>query len=414
MKNAVILFCATIILGFGQIIRFNDLQDVSIASPTNGQLLKYNGSGWTNGNFTLGGNLSTTSTGAITDNSELGTIHAVTDDNGDVTILHGLDTSLFNVAVEVSDTMLYLTTVHSKTNTSFKIRFWSIDSVGIPLANTSVTGTWRAQIPIEKLFLDRFPNAGRAYALTKLRNGYTGPLVSIRKAGSGSYKSFYPDEAYSLSLNSLDSSGATLATYISSSNGYVAKWFDQSGNGYDAVTNDTTLQPKIVASGAIVTSGGKPAMTFNSDALTFTELSGSLYTVITISDALTVGGSQSIILGGDDSNNYFSYRSSDTVNQVRLGGGVAKVFTSADTRLRQMIFCTKGASSTEMWENNTSLGTTTNFNATTFKLRFIGKWQTSSSFYYSGEINAIILYAADKSNDRVKMSEYLNHIYEIY
>ena len=42
--------------------------------------------------------------------------------------------------------------------------------------------------------------------------------------------------------------------------GFVAKWYDQSGNGRDAVQATTTAQPKIVSSGSLITRGGNPAI----------------------------------------------------------------------------------------------------------------------------------------------------------
>lgn len=51
---------------------------------------------------------------------------------------------------------------------------------------------------------------------------------------------------------------------ISNSSAYVTKWYDQSGNGLDAVQATTTNQPRIVNAGVLdVTASGKPKIVFN-------------------------------------------------------------------------------------------------------------------------------------------------------
>lgn len=45
--------------------------------------------------------------------------------------------------------------------------------------------------------------------------------------------------------------------------GYVATWYDQSGNGYDAAQSTADYQPKLVSAGALITDGDEPAIEFD-------------------------------------------------------------------------------------------------------------------------------------------------------
>ena len=45
--------------------------------------------------------------------------------------------------------------------------------------------------------------------------------------------------------------------------GYVATWYDQSGNGYNAAQTTADYQPKLVSAGALITDGDEPAIEFD-------------------------------------------------------------------------------------------------------------------------------------------------------
>jgi len=68
-------------------------------------------------------------------------------------------------------------------------------------------------------------------------------------------------------------SGGTLDTtallnHVGSNNGFVTKWYDQSGNGNDASNSTATEQPKIYdANNGLVKENGKAALDFNQKAL---------------------------------------------------------------------------------------------------------------------------------------------------
>ena len=86
--------------------------------------------------------------------------------------------------------------------------------------------------------------------------------------------------------------------YTGSNNGFVARWYDQSGNNNHASQTTASSQPLIVLSGSVVSSGTRPSLLWGSDGLTnlgFSRIS-NIQTVFHISQLLTTT-SQSFLLG---------------------------------------------------------------------------------------------------------------------
>lgn len=110
--------------------------------------------------------------------------------------------------------------------------------------------------PSTDLLLDQFGEDNiLAYSVRKLRTAYTGYCMRVRNGSSVEL-----DIGFDSSGN-LDESA--LLTHCGSGDGFVTRWYDQSGNdGYLRQTT-TTDQPQIVSSGAIIKSNGKPVIEGN-------------------------------------------------------------------------------------------------------------------------------------------------------
>jgi len=96
------------------------------------------------------------------------------------------------------------------------------------------------------LLLDEYgTNNKLAYSVRKLRTAYTGACMRVRNS-----LSFELDIGFDSSGN-LDESA--LLTHCGAGDGFVIKWYDQSGNGGDVEQGVKTNQPQIVLSGAVLT-----------------------------------------------------------------------------------------------------------------------------------------------------------------
>jgi hypothetical protein len=104
------------------------------------------------------------------------------------------------------------------------------------------------------LLLDTYTGAAAAYSLRKLRTAYTGDAVEVYNGSSYADIGFSNDE--------LDTTA--LAAHCGSNDGFVSKWYDQSGNTNTAAQTTTANMPKIYdgTTSTVVTRGGKPSVLF--------------------------------------------------------------------------------------------------------------------------------------------------------
>ena len=103
--------------------------------------------------------------------------------------------------------------------------------------------------------LDTYTGAAAAYSLRKLRTAYTGDAVEVYNGSS------YADIGFNV-FGELDT--VALAAHCGSNDGFVSKWYCQSGNSNDAVQTNTGLMPKIYdGTTGVVTENGKPAVDFD-------------------------------------------------------------------------------------------------------------------------------------------------------
>ena len=108
--------------------------------------------------------------------------------------------------------------------------------------------------------LDNFPGAFMAYSLRRLSGTYTGSAIQVIKVDNTTTQ----DIGFTAN-GSLDT--ATLSSFLGGDSGFVSKWYDQSGNGYDLTRGLATTQPYygpiIYSSGSTVTINNEPALFYN-------------------------------------------------------------------------------------------------------------------------------------------------------
>lgn len=111
------------------------------------------------------------------------------------------------------------------------------------------TGLYRTRRAAFAGAYDAIPNITAAYAVRRLLTSYTGSLLRMRRSSDNAESDFGYDGSGHLDT-------ATIVAWLSGS-GYIVKWYDQSGNGYDAVqTAEASKQPLYVASGQ----NGRPVL----------------------------------------------------------------------------------------------------------------------------------------------------------
>lgn len=96
-----------------------------------------------------------------------------------------------------------------------------------------------------------------AYSLRKVRNAYAGSSIRVRRSSDNTEQ----DIGFT-TIGDLDT--AALLTFVGANNGFVTKFYDQSGNTLDLSQSTQANQPQIVSSGAVVEiSTSRPTMQFD-------------------------------------------------------------------------------------------------------------------------------------------------------
>jgi len=105
--------------------------------------------------------------------------------------------------------------------------------------------------------LDQYSGATAAYSLRKVRNAYSGNCIIVRRDGAS-------PGSQAIGFNASGELDTTaIISFCGSNNGFVTRWYDQSGNSNDLVQNSTTAQPKIYNGSSIEQLNSKPALLFD-------------------------------------------------------------------------------------------------------------------------------------------------------
>jgi hypothetical protein len=106
------------------------------------------------------------------------------------------------------------------------------------------------------LLLDLVTGAGAAYSLRKVKSGYSGNAIRVRRSSDNAEADIGFDSSGNLNTTAL-------LAHVGAGNGFVTTWYDQSGNARDISHSTASAQPRIVNAGAIDTQNSKPSILFN-------------------------------------------------------------------------------------------------------------------------------------------------------
>jgi hypothetical protein len=104
------------------------------------------------------------------------------------------------------------------------------------------------------LLLDDYSGASGAWSLRELSTAWAGQaVVNVYRVSDGATSDFTSDEI----------TDGTMATWLGTTGGLIEKWYDQSGNGFDAIPTSTgTNKPRIYTGSTqtVTTVNGEPAI----------------------------------------------------------------------------------------------------------------------------------------------------------
>lgn len=264
--------------------------------------------------------------------------------------------------------------------------------------------------------MDAFTFPYRAYSLRRILSVYTGPLIRVRRSSDDTTA----DIGFDLD-GDLDT--AALLAFVGAGNGFVTRWYDQTGGGAHLEQGTTTAQPSIVTSGAVDLLDGLPAVTFDGTNDWLTVPSAGLYAAGAATMAVVFSGASaanSVVVG--ESNNagggalYRLMRSSTaawnvqaTNNTGSLWANSASGDTTFDAAQHQAFYADSG-SQINTWRDgapkHVALAATRSGTMTLSNLSLGAHLNGGTpANFLSGKVQELVLWNSNQSVDRTGISD---------
>ena len=237
--------------------------------------------------------------------------------------------------------------------------------------------------------LDLVPGAAAAYSLRSLSNSYAGPVVTVRRSSDDAEEDFTAAEV----------ADGTLAAFCGAGDGFVYRWWDQSGNANHAVAAADANEPQIVDSGVVVTEEGKPAVQFDgvNDYLVYSPITLSTYVNIAVCsrDAESTDPLLGVV-SPNTGNSLGFWTGGNVYENSGFGGLYVYVPWPFDTKQHINIVSKVGNTlgSFAFRRDAVPLGAFSGTPFTSITITNIGA-RVSNGFYFGGKIQEVIVYPKD-------------------
>lgn len=146
--------------------------------------------------------------------------------------------STWTAGPTVTGTSTTLSGLPAASNLDFRVT--AVNAAGSSSPSSTVSGSTQPLTPLRTQVGVAF---SAAYSLRNLDSAYSGSAIRVRRSSDST------EQDIGFTLGDLDT--AALLTFCGAGDGFITKWYDQSGNGKDLVQATTSRQPKIVAAGAL-------------------------------------------------------------------------------------------------------------------------------------------------------------------
>jgi len=205
-----------------------------------------------------------------------------------------------------------------------------------------------------------------------------------------------------------------------SSSGFVDTWYDQSGNGNDAINDTDAEQPQIVSSGFLIADG----IDFDgsNDVLVAASVSGFGATISLFEASIRDSGAAAVVSMGSSAsttNTNFGLVEAGSNTQASVRNTTSRTVNasvSGETRLGFAV--TTGQTSTKVGALGGTLVETTDdygddFTSGELDTIFLGKIRGGSSTEFNGHIREALVYDTDQTDNRTAIEANIANHYNI-
>lgn len=254
--------------------------------------------------------------------------------------------------------------------------------------------------------LDDYPGAVAAYSLRLLNSNYSGDAVIVRRASDNTTQSigFIDGELDTGALN----------TFCSGTNGFVTTWFDQSGNGANAVNTTASGQPKIYDSvNGIELENNKPTIRWEVGQVqglqaTFSQVYAQPNTIISVHNRVINNGY--LFDGKDSTNRHLQYS-----NLLSAPIDISNAYPSSEMNKQNVLTALFNTTNSESYIN-TELQASGNTGTNSLGGLTIGNRfnLSNTNDTLQGTIQEITIYPTNETSNRAGIETNINNHYSIY
>jgi len=255
-----------------------------------------------------------------------------------------------------------------------------------------------APAPAYAGFGDAFGGVTAYYSLRQFTEAETLNAIRVRRSSDDAEQDIGFDANGDLDTTALLAFVGTGGT----DNGFVSKWYDQSGNGNDATNATASQQPLIVDSGTLVEENSKAAIEFNR-----TTTEDILSAAVSFSQPVTHFFVRRITDLTNSIQVPLSYQSGtgtpwgeihyQSLFRTHFGGGYLGTFASVEDLVLQYVFA-NGTNSTIAY--NGAEGDTGNAGTDNVSGIHLGRNSSSGTYESDIKVQELIIFNSDQSGNR--------------
>tara|TARA_R110002020_G_scaffold261934_1_gene476276 strand:- start:174 stop:1058 length:885 start_codon:yes stop_codon:yes gene_type:complete len=280
--------------------------------------------------------------------------------------------------------------------------------------------------PRSDLLLDDYVGGVRAYSLRRIKKGYMGYAIRVRRASDDEEADVAFDDDGEVSTDSkiFNTSGSTAAgtnfNTWAGATAYIKSWYDQVGGNHSSQTIAAS-QPLIKSSSSLTTLNSKTAAYFaGNDFLPVdsTDINIGSVSVYFVGKNNDLGHATNQWPWGlsTDASEWFGQLLNSSVDKFYYGGQNAVSSVSSNTNQHVLQFSAGASEAPKMYRDNsagTGSGTRETDDCAVNATNGIGGWGTSL-YPWQGYIQEFIVFDNDTNSNRANITSNIDTFYDIY